>query len=88
MPYGGDGRASPGAAQGDGVNAATNGATSGRASSARQDDRVVPIPGSRTPAHIAENLSAARVHPRADTLARVDEALAGFVTQGAGSLLT
>ncbi|WP_411151825.1 aldo/keto reductase [Streptomyces sp. A30] len=53
-----------------------------------QDDHVVPIPGSRTPAHIAENLSAARVDLHADTLARVDEALAGFDPQGTGSVLT
>lgn len=52
-----------------------------------QDDHVVPIPGSRTPAHIAENLSAARVDLHADTLARIDEALAGFDPQGTGSLL-
>jgi aryl-alcohol dehydrogenase-like predicted oxidoreductase len=50
-----------------------------------QDDRVVPIPGSRTPAHIAENLSAARVDLHPDTLARVDEALAGFTPEGVGS---
>lgn len=53
-----------------------------------QDDHVVPIPGSRTPAHIAENLSAARVDLHADTLARIDEALAGFDPQGTGSVLT
>ncbi|WP_254400971.1 aldo/keto reductase [Streptomyces sp. AC555_RSS877] len=53
-----------------------------------QDDHVVPIPGSRTPAHIAENLSAARVDLHADTLARIDRALAGFVPEGTGSLLT
>lgn len=53
-----------------------------------QDDHVVPIPGSRTPAHIAENLSAARVDLHPDTLARVDEALAGFDPQGTGSVLT
>ncbi|MFE9442319.1 aldo/keto reductase [Streptomyces sp. NPDC006602] len=53
-----------------------------------QDDHVVPIPGSRTPAHIAENLSAARVDLHADSLARIDEALAGFDPQGTGSLLT
>ncbi len=49
---------------------------------------MVPIPGSRTPAHIAENLSAARVDLHADTLARIDRALAGFVPEGTGSLLT
>ncbi len=53
-----------------------------------QDDHVVPIPGSRTPAHIAENLSAARVDLHPDTLARIDEALAGFTPEGTGSLLT
>jgi aryl-alcohol dehydrogenase-like predicted oxidoreductase len=52
-----------------------------------QDDRVVPIPGSRTPAHIAENLSAARVELHPDTLTRIDEALTGFTPEGTGSLL-
>ncbi|HZG06415.1 MAG TPA: aldo/keto reductase [Streptomyces sp.] len=52
-----------------------------------QDEHVVPIPGSRTPAHIAENLQAARVELHPDTLDRVDEALRAFVPEGTGSLL-
>ncbi|MEV0643112.1 aldo/keto reductase [Streptomyces sp. NPDC050619] len=52
-----------------------------------QDDHVVPIPGSRTPAHIAENLSAARVDLHADSLARIDEVLADLTPEGTGSLL-
>ncbi|MDT3395647.1 aldo/keto reductase [Streptomyces sp. B1866] len=51
------------------------------------DEHVVPIPGSRTPAHIAENLAAARVALTPQTLARVDEALAGFAPEGTGTLL-
>ncbi|MBE1537346.1 aldo/keto reductase [Actinomadura algeriensis] len=47
---------------------------------------VVPIPGSRTPAHIEENLAAARVELSADVLARVDGALAGVAASG-GTLL-
>ncbi|WP_090940466.1 aldo/keto reductase [Nonomuraea jiangxiensis] len=51
-----------------------------------QDEHVVTIPGSRTPAHIAENLSAADLTLHPDTLARIDEALAGFEVTG-GTLL-
>ncbi|GGV24480.1 aldo/keto reductase [Actinomadura cremea] len=47
---------------------------------------VVPIPGSRTPAHIGENLEAARVDLPADVLARIDDALSGVATSG-GTLL-
>ncbi|MGW3241792.1 aldo/keto reductase [Streptomyces sp. NPDC001070] len=47
-----------------------------------QHEHVVPIPGSRTPAHIAENLTAARVELHTDTLARVDEALGAFRPEG------
>ena len=50
-----------------------------------QSPAVVPIPGSRTPAHIAENASAARVVLDAPTLARIDAALAAFVPAGAVS---
>ncbi|MFI6482438.1 aldo/keto reductase [Nonomuraea sp. NPDC050663] len=51
-----------------------------------QDEHVVAIPGSRTPAHIEENAAAAdlRLHP--DTLARIDQALARFEVTG-GTLL-
>ncbi|MFJ3336033.1 aldo/keto reductase [Streptomyces sp. NPDC086766] len=52
-----------------------------------QDEHVVPIPGSRTPAHIADNLAAARVRLHPDTLARIDEALSRFTPEGTGTLL-
>jgi aryl-alcohol dehydrogenase-like predicted oxidoreductase len=51
-----------------------------------QDPAVVPIPGSRTPAHVAENVEAARLALHPDTLARVDAALAGLEVAG-GTLL-
>ncbi|MFF3642542.1 aldo/keto reductase [Streptomyces sp. NPDC002564] len=51
-----------------------------------QDPNVVPIPGSRTPAHIEENLAAARVRLDADVLARLDGILAGTQVEG-GTLL-
>ncbi|NUP67533.1 MAG: aldo/keto reductase [Nonomuraea sp.] len=51
-----------------------------------QDDHVVAIPGSRTPAHIEENLAAADLTLHADTLARIDEALTRFEVTG-GTLL-
>ncbi len=41
-----------------------------------QDPDVVPIPGSRTPAHIDENLAAASIGLHADTLTAIDLALA------------
>lgn len=41
-----------------------------------QDAAVVPIPGSRTPAHIEENLAAAEITLHPDTLARIDAVLA------------
>jgi aryl-alcohol dehydrogenase-like predicted oxidoreductase len=52
-----------------------------------QDEHVVPIPGSRTPAHIAENLAASRVRLHLDTLARIEEALSRFTPEGTGALL-
>lgn len=52
-----------------------------------QDDHVVPIPGSRTPAHIEENVAAARVELHQDTLARIDEILAGLAPEGGARLL-
>ncbi|WP_405730289.1 aldo/keto reductase [Streptomyces sp. NBC_01537] len=52
-----------------------------------QYEHVVPIPGSRTPAHIAENLAAARVELAPDTLTRIDRALAAFAPEGATTLL-
>ncbi|MEU5861753.1 aldo/keto reductase [Nonomuraea sp. NPDC047529] len=51
-----------------------------------QDEHVVAIPGSRTPAHIRENLAAADLTLHPDTLARIDEALARFDVSG-GTLL-
>jgi aryl-alcohol dehydrogenase-like predicted oxidoreductase len=51
-----------------------------------QDPHVVPIPGSRTPAHVVENVEAARTTLDADTLRRVDDALAAFEPEG-GTLL-
>ena len=47
---------------------------------------MVPIPGSRSPAHIDENLRAADVTLSADTLARIDAALRDFAPAG-GTLL-
>ncbi|MGF1661866.1 MAG: aldo/keto reductase [Kineosporiaceae bacterium] len=51
-----------------------------------QDPGVVPIPGSRTPRHIEENLAAARVELAAGELAEVDAALAATTPVG-GTLL-
>ncbi|GGU58185.1 aldo/keto reductase [Streptomyces albospinus] len=48
---------------------------------------VVPIPGSRTPAHIAENLAAARIALSADTLARVDTALKATAFEGKAAVV-
>jgi aryl-alcohol dehydrogenase-like predicted oxidoreductase len=52
-----------------------------------QYEHVVPIPGSRTPAHITENLAAARVELAPDTLARIDQALAAFAPDGTATLI-
>ncbi|MFG3507683.1 aldo/keto reductase [Streptomyces sp. NPDC047821] len=51
-----------------------------------QDDHVVPIPGSRTPAHIRENLAAARVRLSADVRDRLAAVLAETEVAG-GTLL-
>jgi aryl-alcohol dehydrogenase-like predicted oxidoreductase len=48
-----------------------------------QDPAVVPIPGSRTPAHIVENLAAADINLHPDTLARIDAVLARITPVGA-----
>ncbi|WP_327636134.1 aldo/keto reductase [Kribbella sp. NBC_00482] len=48
-----------------------------------QDPAVVPIPGSRTPAHIVENLAAADITLHPDTLTRIDAVLAGLTPVGA-----
>ncbi|MFG2821230.1 aldo/keto reductase [Kitasatospora sp. NPDC048365] len=52
-----------------------------------RDAQVVPIPGSRTPAHITENLAAAELALDAPTLARIDAALAAFAPVGEGALM-
>lgn len=51
-----------------------------------QHPAVVPIPGSRTPAHIDENLAAAHVTLDAGTLARLERLLGGVEPLG-GTLL-
>ncbi|NIK58231.1 aldo/keto reductase [Kribbella shirazensis] len=48
-----------------------------------QDQAVVPIPGSRTPAHIVENLAAADITLHPDTLERIDAVLARIAPVGA-----
>jgi aryl-alcohol dehydrogenase-like predicted oxidoreductase len=52
-----------------------------------RDEHVVPIPGSRTPAHIQENLEAAHVVLHPDTLARIDRELARFEPAGEGAFI-
>ncbi|MDH6125223.1 aldo/keto reductase [Kitasatospora sp. GP82] len=52
-----------------------------------QDEHVVPIPGSRTPAHIVENLAAAEVALSPQTLGRIAAALDGFTPVGRGAIL-
>ena len=47
-----------------------------------RDERAVPIPGSRTAAHIDENLAAAQVRLDDETLARVDELSASVEAAG------
>ncbi|MCX5387951.1 aldo/keto reductase [Streptomyces sp. NBC_00083] len=51
-----------------------------------QDEHTVPIPGSRTPAHIEENLAAGRIELSAAVLARLDGILARTRVEG-GTLL-
>lgn len=51
-----------------------------------QDPHVVPIPGSRTPSHIEENLAAARVTLPQDALTRLDEILRTTEVEG-GTLI-
>ncbi|MGP3931079.1 aldo/keto reductase [Nonomuraea sp. KM88] len=51
-----------------------------------QDEHVVTIPGSRTPAHIEENLAAADLTLHPDTLDAIGKALAAFEVSG-GTLL-
>lgn len=52
-----------------------------------QDEHVVPIPGSRTPAHIEENLAAVRITLSRDDLERIDAALASIQPAGDMSIL-
>jgi aryl-alcohol dehydrogenase-like predicted oxidoreductase len=47
-----------------------------------QHPAVVPIPGSRTPVHIAENLAAAGIELDGDTLAEIDALLAQMTPAG------
>lgn len=47
-----------------------------------QHRSVVPIPGSRTPAHIDENLAAARIELDEDVLARIDGLLSAAAPVG------
>ncbi|KIF75990.1 aldo/keto reductase [Streptomyces sp. 150FB] len=51
-----------------------------------QDEHTVPIPGSRTPAHIEENLLAARVKLDEEVATRLDAALSEAKVEG-GTLL-
>ncbi|MFF8831694.1 aldo/keto reductase [Streptomyces sp. NPDC015131] len=51
-----------------------------------QDPHVVPIPGSRTPAHIEENLAAAHIRISASVRDRIADVLAGTDVAG-GTLL-
>jgi aryl-alcohol dehydrogenase-like predicted oxidoreductase len=51
-----------------------------------QHPAVVPIPGSRSPAHIDENIDAARIDLHPDTLEKVDRLLATAVPVGAALL--
>ncbi|GGT27162.1 aldo/keto reductase [Streptomyces kurssanovii] len=51
-----------------------------------QDERAVPIPGSRTPAHIQENLAAGRVKLPGEVLERLSAILSSTEVEG-GTLL-
>ena len=51
-----------------------------------QHPHVVPIPGSRNPAHIRENLDAALVDLSPETIAAVDDALATITPSGSSLL--
>jgi aryl-alcohol dehydrogenase-like predicted oxidoreductase len=48
-----------------------------------QREDIVPIPGTRTPAHLDENLRAADVHLDADTLARINDLAPAGAAAGA-----
>lgn len=51
-----------------------------------QDEHLVPIPGTRTPAHLDENLAAAGVTLDAATLARIDEVAPAGAAAGSALL--
>ncbi|MDA0159306.1 aldo/keto reductase [Solirubrobacter ginsenosidimutans] len=51
-----------------------------------QGDDLVPIPGTRTPSHLDENLAAAEIVLDADTLARIGELAPAGVAAGAALL--
>ena len=52
-----------------------------------QSAHVVPIPGSRTPAHITSNVGAAQVVLTPETLQRIDEVRREFQPMGANMLV-
>jgi aryl-alcohol dehydrogenase-like predicted oxidoreductase len=51
-----------------------------------QGDDIVPIPGTRTPAHLDENIAAARIELDADTLARIEMLAPAGAAAGAALL--
>ena len=51
-----------------------------------QGDHIVPIPGTRTPSHLDENLAAADVTLDAETLARIDDIAPAGAAAGAALL--
>lgn len=51
-----------------------------------QDPAVVPIPGSRNPLHIRENLEAARLQLPSDAIRRVEQAVSAFRPEGKSML--
>jgi aryl-alcohol dehydrogenase-like predicted oxidoreductase len=51
-----------------------------------QDENLVPIPGTRTPAHLDENLAAAGAELDADMLRRIDELAPAGAAAGAALL--
>jgi aryl-alcohol dehydrogenase-like predicted oxidoreductase len=51
-----------------------------------QDDHIVPIPGTRTPAHLDENLAAADIELDSRTLERIDELAPAGAAAGASLL--
>jgi len=53
-----------------------------------QDEHLVPIPGTRTPAHVDDNARAASVELPADVLRRIDAAVPAGSTAGAGFMAT